>query len=133
VSAAARPDELPVFTQFYALLVWSFERAEAFPKVLRPTLTQRFLELLLQALELLLELRYSRKRQPLFARANMTLEKLRVLSRVLEARRAFSTRQYEHFNRELDSVGRQVGGWMKDSAARAHAARGGAGRAGNHR
>ena len=55
------PTELPVFARYYDLFVWSFQRAESFPKVLRPTLTQRFSELLLSALEELLELRYTRE------------------------------------------------------------------------
>ena len=84
--------------------------------MLRLTLTQRFGELLLTALELLLELRYTRERKALFARLNLTLEKLRVLSRVLKDRRAFSIAQYEFFNRELNSVGRMLGGWMKANA-----------------
>ena len=86
--AATVPSELPVFTRYYDLFVWSFQRSEGFPKVLRLTLAQRFGELLLTALELLLELRYTRERQPLFARVNLTLEKLRVLSRALKDRRA---------------------------------------------
>ncbi|MGE0711795.1 MAG: hypothetical protein AB7N76_30770 [Planctomycetota bacterium] len=49
------PSELPVLSDYYALLLWSFERAEGFPKVLRPSLTQRFLALLLEGLEGLLE------------------------------------------------------------------------------
>jgi len=114
--AATVPSELPVFTRYYDLFVWSFQRAEGFPKVLRPTLTQRFGELLLSALEQLLELRYTRERTARFARVNLTLEKLRVLSRALKDRRALSIPQYEFFNRELDSVGRMLGGWMKGNA-----------------
>ena len=113
------PSELPVFTRYYDLFVWSFQRAEGFPKVLRPTLTQRYSELLLVALEELLELRYTRERTALFARLNLTLEKLRVLSRALKDRRALSLTQYEFFNRELNEVGRMVGGWMKANARKA--------------
>ena len=42
--ARTLPSELPVFTRYYDLFVWSFKRSEGFPKVLRPTLTQRFSE-----------------------------------------------------------------------------------------
>jgi hypothetical protein len=114
--AATVPTELPVFTRYYDLFVWSFQRSEGFPRVLRPTLTQRFGELLLAALELLLELRYTRERTALFARLNITLEKLRVVSRALKDRRALSIPQYEFFNRELNAVGRMLGGWMKANA-----------------
>ena len=84
-----------------------------------PTLTQRFSELLLGALEELLELRYTRERAPLFAHLNLTLEKLRVLSRALKDRRALSITQYEFFNKELNEVGRMVGGWMKANTRKA--------------
>ncbi len=113
------PAELPVFTRYYDLFLWSFERAEGFPKVLRPTLTQRWQALLLEALELLLELRYTREREALFRRTNLTLEKLRVLARALEARRALSPTQVEHFQRRLDEVGRQLGGWRRAQQGRA--------------
>ena len=111
--AKTLPSELPVFTRYYDLFVWSFHRSEGFPKVLRPTLTQRFGELLLLALEQLLELRYTRERSSLFRRLNLTLEKLRILSRALKDRRALSVTQYEFFNKELNVIGRMVGGWMK--------------------
>ena len=106
--AKCQRSELPVFTRFYDLLVWSFHRSEGFPKLLRPTLSLRFSELLLLALEQLLELRYTRDRQPLFGRLNLTLEKLRILSRALKDRRAFSITQYEYFNKELNVVGRML-------------------------
>ena len=85
--SAARPDELPVFSAYYDLMVWAYARAEGFPKVLRPTLTQRFLVILLDALEGLLELRYTRDRGRLFRTVNLDLEKLRVISRALKDRR----------------------------------------------
>lgn len=116
------PTELPVFTRYYDLFLWSFERSEGFPKVLRPSLTHRWQALLVDALEQLLELRYTRDRAALFRRTNLTFEKLRVLTRALEARRALSPSQYEHFQRRLDEVGRQLGGWQ-----RAHAQRSGSG------
>lgn len=112
------PAELPVFTRYYELFLWSFERSEGFPKVLRPSLTQRWQALLVDGLELLLELRYTRERAALFRRTNLTFEKLRVLTRALEARRALSPSQYEHFQRRLDEVGRQLGGWQRAHAQR---------------
>ena len=113
------PSELPVLSDYYRLLIWGFERAEGFPKVLRPSLTSRFLALLLEGLETLLELRYTREREPLFRATNLSFEKLRYLSRALKDRRALSLPQYEHFNRELNEVGKQLGGWRKACAAQA--------------
>ena len=115
------PSELPVFIRYYDLFVWSLQRSEGFPKILRASLTQRFGELLLLALEQLLELRYTRERESLFGRVNLTLEKLRILSRALKDRRALSLGQYEFFNRELNAVGRQLGGWRKANARKAAA------------
>jgi hypothetical protein len=113
------PSELPILSDYYRLLTWSYERAEGFPKVLRPSLTHRFLALLLEGLETLLELRYSREREPLFRATNLCFEKLRFLSRALKDRRALSLGQYEHFNRQLNAVGQQLGGWRKACARRA--------------
>ena len=38
------PSELPVLSDCYRLLLWGFERAEGFPKVLRPSLTSGWLD-----------------------------------------------------------------------------------------
>ncbi len=113
------PKELPVFTAYYDLFLWAFARAEGFPKILRPTLTRRFLLLLLEVLEGLLELRYTRQRLPIFRTLNLSLEKLRIISRALKDRRSLSLTQYEYFNRQLNGVGRQLGGWMKANAKKA--------------
>lgn len=109
----ARPGELPVLSHYHELFAWSFARTEGFPKALRASLTLRFQLLLLEGLEQLLDLRYTRERDPLFRQVNLTFEKLRYLSRALEERRALSPTQYEHFHRQLDRVGRQLGGWQK--------------------
>ncbi len=114
-----RPTELPIFTAYYELTLWAFTRADSFPKVLRPTLTTRFLGLHVQVMEGLLELRYTRERPQLFRRVNLGLETMRILSRLLKDRRAFSLEQYAYYNRELDAIGRQLGGWMKQNARRA--------------
>ena len=118
MKTATLPTELPVFTHYYELFQWAFERSEGFPRVLRASLGLRWCELLVLGLEQLLELRYTRQREQLFRRLNMTLEKLRILSRALKDRRALSITQYEYFNRELNTVGRMIGGWMKTNARR---------------
>jgi hypothetical protein len=47
-------------------------------------------------------------------RANLSLEKLRLLMRISHNRRYISTRQYAYAAKEIDTTGRMIGGWRKE-------------------
>lgn len=64
-------------------------------------------------LEGLIEATYSRESKPHLARVNLLLEKLRFLFRLAKDLRHPDLRRYEHAARELDEIGRRVGGWMQ--------------------
>ncbi len=107
------PDELPVFTKWLEFLNWLLPTTEKFPKKVRFTLIQRIDNLALDVVEDLVEARYSRDKQVPLRRANLRLEKLRVLLRLSYQQKHLPSRQYEHAIRVLHEVGSMVGGWMK--------------------
>jgi len=106
-------EELPVFTKWLEFLNWLLPTTEKFPKRVRFTLAQRIDNLALDLVEDLVEARYTRGKAPVLRRANLRLEKLRVLLRVSHQQKHLPNRQYEHAVRVLYEVGRMLGGWIK--------------------
>jgi len=106
-------EELPLFTQWYDVLTWMFRTARRFPKSQRMILTIRFLNLGLDVMEKIQALRYMNKRDTLFNKANLGLDRLRVLSRLMSDLRILSLKQYEFFTLNVDETGRMLGGWRR--------------------
>ncbi len=106
-------DELPVFVKWMDFLEWLLPTTEKFPKRVRFTLSQRIDNLALDVVEDLVEARYSRSKQAILRRANLRLEKLRVLLRVSYRQKHLPSRQYEHAMKALHGVGRMLGGWIR--------------------
>lgn len=113
----ARPAELPVFARWLELVDWLLAATGRFPKHARFPFAQRIENLALDVVEDLVEARYTRQRQPILRRANLRLEKLRVLVRLAHGRRYLATSGYEHAARGLDEVGRMLGGWLRQARA----------------
>jgi hypothetical protein len=109
----ARPEELPIFTRWMQFLEWLLPATEKFPKRVRFTFADRINNLALDIAEDLVEARYSRDRQPLLRRINLRLEKLRILLRLSHRMKYLPHQGYEHAARNLNEVGRMLGGWMK--------------------
>lgn len=111
--------ELPVFAAWVRFLDWLLDATEKFPKRVRFTLSSRIEALALDVLEDLVEARYARPKAAVLRRANLRLEKLRVLLRLCHGRRFLAHGAYEHASREIDEVGRMLGGWLKQQGASA--------------
>ena len=109
--------ELPVFAAWVRFLDWLLGTTEGFPKRVRFTFSSRIDALALDVLEDLVEARYTRGKTAILRRANLRLEKLRVLLRLCHGRRFLAHGAWEHAAREIDEVGRMVGGWLKQQEA----------------
>lgn len=108
-----RADELPIFSRWLEFLDWLLPTTEKFPKKVRFTLSQRIDNLALDVVEDLVEARYSRRKSEHLRRANLRLEKLRILLRLSYQHKHLPSRQYEHAMRALHTVGNMLGGWRK--------------------
>ena len=62
---------------------------------------------------LLVEAQYSRNRRLILKQADIELEKLRHLLRLSQDLTSLSLRSYEYISRQLDQVGKMIGGWQK--------------------
>ena len=111
-----KPDVPVVLVRWEAVLGDLLDRTRCFPKSARFTFATRIDNLALDLLEHLVRARWAPPDQKAVSlhQADLCLALLRVLLRLSYQRRFLSTRGYEHLARELDDVGRQLGGWCGD-------------------
>lgn len=107
----------PALEAHFQLLRWLLPAVEKFPRSQKFTLGDRIAAIGLEILEDLVEASYTRQRRSILTRANLRLQKLRVLCRLAQDLAHLPGSQYEHAMREVDGVGRLVGGWLKQAEA----------------
>ena len=110
---AKNRDEPIIFVKWMEFLKWLLPMTEKFPKRVRFTLTNRIENLALDLVEDLTEARYSRNKQDILRRANLRLEKLRLLLRISCDQHHLSYQAYEQAIRTVNEVGKMLGGWIK--------------------
>lgn len=105
--------DLPVFIKWTEFVEWLFPHTEKFPRRARFTLALRIENYALDIIEDLVEARYSKEKIEILKRINLRLEKLRILLRLAHGFRYLSTKSYEFAVKNLNEVGRMIGGWIK--------------------
>jgi len=111
-------EELPIYIRWYKFLGWLLNATEKFPKRVRFTFSTRLDNMALDVMEKIIEAAYSRDKLELLRRANLEIEKMRVLSRLCYDQGYFGKRAYEYAVNELYEVGRMLGGWIKEQQSR---------------
>lgn len=111
-------EELPVFVRWYRFVGWLFNATEKFPKRVRFTLSSRLDNLALEVLENIIEAAYTRNRTALLRRANLNVEKMRVLMRLCHEQKHLGNRSYEYAVKEMYETGKMLGGWIRSQANR---------------
>ena len=106
-------DDLPIFVKWLEFLKWFLPTLEKFPKKYRFTMTDRMINMALDVVELLAEARYSREKRAILGRANLKLEKMRVLMRLSHQERLCSGRAYQFACKKINETGTMLGGWIK--------------------
>lgn len=117
-STAPGPGRPEVLEYAHSLLAWAVPAIAKFPRSYRFTLGKRIERRLYGILELLIRATYAGRGDKLgyLRDANVELEILRHELRIGLGFRLLTDRQIEHATRLIDSVGRQVGGWIKGVA-----------------
>ncbi|MEZ5842769.1 MAG: diversity-generating retroelement protein Avd [Hyphomicrobiaceae bacterium] len=105
----------PALEAHQRFLLWLVPAVERFPRRQKFLIGERMQATALDVLDALIEATYTRDRRGHLARANLGLEKLRVLLRLATELQLLDLRRYEHAARSLDEVGRLVGGWARAS------------------
>ena len=108
----------------HELLVWLIPQLNKFPRAHRFTLGERLEARVLSVLEDLVTAAYSKQKVPSLHHANLQLEIMRHLWRAALELHLIPMRQYEYGIDLINTVGRQVGGWIKDQTPHQNTRRG---------
>lgn len=100
-------------TKTYDLMVWLFPQIGKFPRDYRFILGDRIENGLLDVCEMLIVAQYSKKKAETLRMVNLKLETLRHLIRLSKDLKLIGLKKYEYLAREIDAIGRCVGGWLK--------------------
>ena len=107
----------PALEAHFQFLLWLIPTVENFPRAQRFLLGDRIQSTAMDVLQALVEATYSRDRLGHLARANLGLEQLRFMLRLALGLRHLDARRHEHAARQIDEIGRMIGGWRKAHAA----------------
>jgi len=110
--------EMQAVTKMHDVIKWLMPRVEDFKRSFKFTLGDRIIDLSLDVLMLLVAAQYTRKKLDLLSEANMKLEQLRHLLRLCKEMELLSIRRYEYISREINEVGKYIGGWVKQQQKR---------------
>ena len=105
--------DLTIFQKSYELIKWLHGVAQRLPKSERFVLAQRLENTALDFLSAVIEANASRDKAAALGEAEVSLEKLRIHFRLAFELRYVSLKQYETGSRQIDELGRLLGGWKK--------------------
>ena len=111
--------ELKVIQDFYDFMLWLINHTEKFPRHHRYSLGTAIEGQLQTILELLLRAKYSREKAALLNAANMALEVLRFQMRLAKDLKALPIKSHGFGAEKVQSIGAQVGGWLRSKGATA--------------
>ena len=102
-----------MITKCYDLVRELTRRVAKFPRDFKFLLGDRVLVNVYELLDSLLEAKYTKDKRAILERANLRLEQMRFQIRLAHDERLISAHQYEVVSRQINEVGRLVGGWRK--------------------
>jgi len=110
-----KPQQTPIFSKTYDLLVWLLQATRHFPKIHRHDFTKRLLDAAFDLRERLEEanLRRSAARRESLKLADEALAKVRLYIRLAARMTWLSKGQYAHVVPMLSEIGKLLGGWFK--------------------
>ncbi len=108
----------PLFVKTYDFLLWLIPLTLKFPKAHRFLLAERLGEMALDFYDLVLEaaMEPSEAMEKL-DQADRMLAKIRLYVRLSHDLQCISVGQYEHAAKQIDEIGRLIGGWKKKIAS----------------
>ena len=110
--------ELPVILKLYDLMLWTLNHTARFPRHHRYSLGLRIEATLLDLLDALIEARYVREKLKLLDRANILLERFRFQMRLARDLKVLASNSFEFQAKQVEEIGRMIGGWRKSTVAR---------------
>ena len=106
--------ESPIFIKTYETMVWVLQHTARFPRNQRFLMARRMEDAFLDFMERLNEAAGIKREEVKFlSEGDCLLSNLKLYNRLCRDLKLLSFRQYEYLARELDEIGRLLGGWMK--------------------
>ncbi len=109
----ARYEHLPIFQKSYDFLIRLQHYVDRMPRFYRYTHGEKLINLSLGFLYLIIQSNGVSDKYSILIKADQELEKIRIHIRLLHNLRSFTEHQYEVLSRELNDIGKQLGGWLK--------------------
>src|SRR5262249_11678347 len=112
--------ESPIFLKSFETLEWILNHTQKFPKHQRFVMAKRIEEAALAFHDNLIWATKTQKKTAPLNEANFHLERRKVYNRLAMRLKLSSFAQYEYLAKELDELGKLLGGWqrsLKSSAA----------------
>lgn len=107
-------EELPIIQKTYDLIKWMVPILDRLPRNHRFTLGDRMIAELYNLLESLISVRYTKTgRLSALKGLNARLQVLRYQCRLLMDFDLISLKRYEHMHRQINDIGQDLGGWIK--------------------
>lgn len=114
--------ELPIIQKTYDLIKWYIPILNRLPRDHKFLLGERITNGLYDLLEGLIQARYARDKLAPLATLNTRLDILRHQTRLLLDFKLISTQRYEYIGQQFNSIGTELGAWLKHQRQRQHPA-----------
>ncbi|MBN1481415.1 diversity-generating retroelement protein Avd [candidate division KSB1 bacterium] len=111
------PQNLHIFQKSYAFTRWLLNHTNTFPKSNRFSVAVKMENTMLEILELMTSANMSRNKLKYLLPLDQKLAGLKILLRLSYDLKFVNITSYEYGARELVTIGKMLGGWMKHSAA----------------
>jgi len=102
----------------FDLTLWMMRTTNRFPKNWRVSLGDRIDNLVLKMLLTAQSAGFRKEKLALLLELSEDLESLRTLTRLATELECIHGRQREYVARQIDEIGKQVGGWIKQQTAK---------------
>ncbi|MFM7886029.1 MAG: diversity-generating retroelement protein Avd [Pseudanabaena sp.] len=112
-------NELPVIQKTYDLIKWTVPIINKLPRDHKYLLGNRIITSLYDLLDKLIIARYHKNKLPILEELNSHIDILRYQIRLLHDFELLLNNRYEYFNKELQEIGSEIGGWTKSCRGKA--------------
>ena len=106
-------ESYPIIVKTYELSLWYIKKIEKFPKNHRFTLGDKIQNEMIELLLIYTDTIYSKNKKELLNKANRSIEKLRILTKLLCDLNILSNDNKRFVITKLNEIGAMSGGWIK--------------------
>lgn len=106
-------EDYPLYMKWRRTICYLLDLCSKFPKTFRFNLSDRITNTSLDVMEDIVHAIYAKEKITNLDQANLSIEKLRVLIHISLDLKIISLSQYAHIAKEMQEVGRMIGGWRK--------------------